>query len=66
MRSPAESLPRSAPISTLLAWRTPDVGIAYAMYQRAMEAGMGQDLKIQNEMIFEHAHLKDWVRLNRS
>ena len=40
-----------------------DVGIAHAMYQRALEAGMGQDLKIQNEMIFEHAHLKDWVRL---
>lgn len=36
-----------------------DVGIAFAMYQRAREAGMGQDLKIQNEMIFEHAHLKD-------
>lgn len=39
-----------------------DVGIAYAMYQRALEAGMGQDLKIQHEMIFEHAHLKEWVR----
>ena len=40
-----------------------DVAIAHAMYQRAEEAGLGQDLKIQNEMIFEHAHLKDWVRL---
>jgi ornithine cyclodeaminase/alanine dehydrogenase-like protein (mu-crystallin family) len=40
-----------------------DVGIAYAMFQRAQEAGMGQDLKIQNEMIFEHAHLKDWVKI---
>jgi ornithine cyclodeaminase/alanine dehydrogenase-like protein (mu-crystallin family) len=40
-----------------------DVGIAHAMYQRAKKAGMGQDLKIQNEMIFEHAHLKDWVKL---
>ena len=39
-----------------------DVGIAYAMYQRAHAAGMGQDLKIQHEMIFEHAHLKDWVK----
>ena len=39
-----------------------DVGIAHAMYERAAEAGMGQELKIQNEMIFEHAHLKDWVR----
>lgn len=40
-----------------------DVGIAHAMYERALEAGMGQDLKIQNEMIFEHAHLKDWVKI---
>ena len=40
-----------------------DVAIAVAMYERAREAGMGQDLKIQHEMIFEHAHLKDWVRL---
>jgi ornithine cyclodeaminase/alanine dehydrogenase-like protein (mu-crystallin family) len=40
-----------------------DVAIAHAMYLRAEEAGMGQDLKIQHEMIFEHAHLKDWVRL---
>jgi ornithine cyclodeaminase/alanine dehydrogenase-like protein (mu-crystallin family) len=40
-----------------------DVAIAHAMYLRADEAGLGQDLKIQNEMIFEHAHLKDWVRL---
>ncbi|MEZ6135788.1 MAG: ornithine cyclodeaminase family protein [Pirellulaceae bacterium] len=40
-----------------------DVAIAYAMYLRAQDAGMGQDLKIQHEMIFEHAHLKDWVRM---
>ena len=40
-----------------------DIAIAYAMYQRAREAGMGQDLKIQHEMIFEHAHLKEWVRV---
>jgi len=39
-----------------------DVAIAVAMYERASEAGMGQDLKIQHEMIFEHAHLKDWVK----
>ncbi|WP_246117778.1 ornithine cyclodeaminase family protein [Adhaeretor mobilis] len=39
-----------------------DIAIAYAMYLRAREAGMGQDLKIQHEMIFEHLHLKDWVR----
>ena len=40
-----------------------DVGIALAMYERANEAGMGQDLQIQHEMIFEHARLKDWVRV---
>ncbi len=40
-----------------------DVAIAYAMYQRAAEAGFGQDLRIQKEMIFEHAHLKEWVHL---
>lgn len=40
-----------------------DVAIAHAMFLRADDAGLGQDLKIQNEMIFEHAHLKDWVRL---
>lgn len=40
-----------------------DIAIAYAMYQRASDAGLGQDLKIQNQMIFEHAHLKDWVRV---
>lgn len=40
-----------------------DVGIAHAMYKRAMEAGAGQVLEIQKEMIFEHAELKDWVRL---
>ena len=40
-----------------------DVAIAHAMYQRAVEAGMGQELTIQHEMIFEHAKLKDWVRL---
>jgi N-[(2S)-2-amino-2-carboxyethyl]-L-glutamate dehydrogenase len=39
-----------------------DVAIAVAMYERASQAGMGQDLKIQHEMIFEHAHLKDWVK----
>ena len=40
-----------------------DVAIAVAMYDRACEAGMGQDLQIQHDMIFEHARLKDWVRL---
>ena len=40
-----------------------DVGIAMAMYERACEAGMGQDLQVQHDMIFEHARLKDWVRV---
>ena len=40
-----------------------DVAIAIAMYKRALEAGLGQDLQIQHEMIFEHARLKDWVRV---
>jgi ornithine cyclodeaminase/alanine dehydrogenase-like protein (mu-crystallin family) len=40
-----------------------DVGIAMAMHDRALAAGLGQDLQIQNEMIFEHARLKDWVRI---
>ena len=39
-----------------------DVGIANAMYNRAKEAGGGQTLSIQDEMIFEHEKLKDWVR----
>jgi len=38
-----------------------DVAIAMAMHDRALEAGMGQDLQIQHSMIFEHARLKDWV-----
>jgi len=40
-----------------------DVGIAHAMYQRAVEAGKGQELTIQKEMIFEHAQLSEWVRV---
>jgi hypothetical protein len=40
-----------------------DVLIAMAMYDRALGTGLGQDLQIQNEMIFEHARLKDWVRI---
>ncbi len=40
-----------------------DVAIAWAMYERAKEAGVGRPLVIQEKMIFEHAELKDWVRL---
>lgn len=39
-----------------------DIAIAIAMYERVLEAGLGQDLQIQHEMIFEHARLKDWVK----
>lgn len=42
-----------------------DVAIAYAMYRRASAAGMGQNLQLQSETIFEHASLKDWARLPR-
>ncbi|MCG8462447.1 MAG: ornithine cyclodeaminase family protein [Holophagales bacterium] len=40
-----------------------DVAIAIAMYERALEAGLGQNLQIQHQMIFEHARLADWLRL---
>ena len=40
-----------------------DIGIANAMFRRALEAGVGQDLVVQEQMIFEHADLKEWVRL---
>jgi len=40
-----------------------DVAIARAMHLRAMESGAGQDLALQEAMIFEHPELKDWVRL---
>jgi N-[(2S)-2-amino-2-carboxyethyl]-L-glutamate dehydrogenase len=40
-----------------------DVGIATAMYRRALDAGMGHDLTIQEAMIFEHPQLAEWVRL---
>jgi ornithine cyclodeaminase/alanine dehydrogenase-like protein (mu-crystallin family) len=40
-----------------------DVAIAIAMYRRAKEAGMGQELQVQHDMIFEHARLKEWVQI---
>lgn len=40
-----------------------DVAIATAMYRRAVEAGMGQELVVQESMIFEHPELAEWVRL---
>ena len=40
-----------------------DVAIAFAMYQRAREAGAGTTLAVQQEMIFEHADLADLIRI---
>lgn len=40
-----------------------DVAIANAMYRRAIEAGEGTDLTVQDSMIFEHENLKDWLRM---
>ncbi len=40
-----------------------DVAIAYAMYQRAREAGKGRTLAIQESMIFQHEKLADWIRM---
>lgn len=40
-----------------------DVAIAIAMYRRALEAGVGQDLTIQDCMIFQHEEIKDWIRI---
>ena len=40
-----------------------DVAIAIAMYRRALESGAGQELTIQDCMIFQHEEIKDWIRL---
>lgn len=40
-----------------------DVGIATAMFRRAEELVAGDELVLQETMIFEHPELKDWVRL---
>ncbi len=39
-----------------------DVAIAHAMYEKAISAGAGQRLTLQNSMIFEHEGLKDVIR----
>jgi ornithine cyclodeaminase/alanine dehydrogenase-like protein (mu-crystallin family) len=39
-----------------------DVAIAYAMYQRAKQAGVGQTICIQEAMIFQHKELASWIR----
>lgn len=40
-----------------------DVAIAIAMYRRAKEAKVGQELTLQECMIFQHPQIKDWIRL---
>ena len=40
-----------------------DVSIAYAMYRRAREAGVGTEMAMQQSMIFEKANLRDKIRL---
>lgn len=40
-----------------------DVALAIAMYQRAIEKKAGQQLTIQESMIFQHPNIKDWVQL---
>ncbi len=40
-----------------------DVAIAYAMYRRAVEAGKGRTLAVQEKMIFQHEQLADWIRI---
>ena len=39
-----------------------DVGIAWAMYQRAAASGAGQPLTMQETTIFEHAQIPNWSR----
>ncbi len=40
-----------------------DVAIAEAMYRRAKQAGVGQALQLQHEMVFEHQDIAKKVRL---
>jgi ornithine cyclodeaminase/alanine dehydrogenase-like protein (mu-crystallin family) len=39
-----------------------DVAIALAMYRRAMDAGKGRELTMQETMIFEHRNLSEYLR----
>lgn len=39
-----------------------DIAIAWAMLQRATEAGFGQKLTMQETTIFEHARIGEWFR----
>ena len=39
-----------------------DVAIAWAMYKRAAECGLGQTLTLQETTIFEHSEIGQWFR----
>lgn len=39
-----------------------DIGIAWAMHQRATEHGLGQTLTLQETTIFEHPQIGQWFR----
>ena len=43
-----------------------DVAIALAMYRRAVDAGKGRQLTMQETTIFGHPHMVDYVRLGRA
>ena len=40
-----------------------DVAIAHAMFRRASQAGHGTRLSLQDNMIFQHEELADWIRV---
>lgn len=39
-----------------------DIAIAWAMYRRATERGLGQTLTLQETTIFEHSRIGEWFR----
>ncbi len=39
------------------------MAIALAMYRRAVEAGKGRELTMQDTMIFDHARIADYARV---
>ncbi|MHC4181125.1 MAG: ornithine cyclodeaminase family protein, partial [Planctomycetota bacterium] len=39
-----------------------DIAIAWAMYRRATEVGLGQTLTLQETTVFEHSQIGQWFR----
>ena len=39
------------------------MAIALAMYRRALEAGKGRELTMQETTVFEHARMADYARV---